>query len=86
MEKQPSHVAIRFQQTEQTWRNGDQSFEAILLCIEAGAGKTEATQIVPSRLQAGKGMIAHRIEGMFSHEGGNPYSFQDSLLKIAIIH
>lgn len=49
-------------------------------------GKFEGTQIVPSRLQAGKGMIAHRIEGMFSHEGGNPYFFQDSLLKIAIIH
>lgn len=51
-------------------------------------GKTEATQIVPSRLQEGKRMIAHkevRIEGMFPHEGRNPYSFQDMVLKIAII-
>ena len=32
-------------------------------------------------------MVAHkegRIEGMFPYEGGNPYSFQDILLKIAI--
>ena len=55
-------------------------------CIE----KTEATTwIVPSGLQEGKQMTAQeegRIEGIFPHEEGNPYSSKDVLLKIPIVH